>query len=518
MSLQGPSMSKADEGEKRQCPGERYEISLAICRARQANRYPKCLLCTHQAAPVGEGQAGDPKIKDAIFRTTCIAGRVPSEINEYVVRKIGTAAAQFLRAESRSVTSIIVACDLRENSRNLSRVFCEGANVGGLRTVNIGAAPPEVLRFALASRKLGAAALISGCHAAENVNGIRLYRHNGVPVTHESGLDKVGLIARQVNPVGTRAQGQRETMNPLEAYRSYVLKFASRLEPFKVVVDASSGIAGSVAQHVFERLPVKVVGTHWDADGRSKLLGQHFPPAEVQQALLSAVRSNDARLGAAVDFDGDVVVFCDEQGSLLRNDVAAALIAGEMLARTPGARVAYDLRFTGAVREDILRAGGQALRCRTDPIQLAQAMRQNEAIYGADFMGRHFFRDMFGSESPVLALLMMCSALSRGQEPLSKLAAGICRYSYSGELRYELASDETAEQVVQEVKGAFRAARQDALDGLTCRLPTWWFNLRHLSGSSSLRLTIEGKTPSDERRGRYMLEQIVQRRQKKPAA
>ncbi len=508
-------MAKAEGGDKRQCPGERYEVSVAICRARQANRYPKCLLCPHQSAPTGEGRAGDPKIKDAIFRTTCIAGRVPSEINEYVMRKIGTAAAQFLRAESRHVTSIVVGCDLRENSRSLGRLFCDGANIGGLRTVNIGAAPPEVLRFTLASRKLGAAAFISACQAAENVNGVRLYRHNGVPLTYESGLDKVGIIARQIKPVGTRAPGQRETMSPMEAYRSYVLKFASRLEPFKIVVDASSGVAGVVVPYVFEKLPVRVVGTHWGADGRSKLLGQHFPPPEVQQALRSGVIENEARLGMAVDFDGDLAVFCDERGDLLRSDVAAALIAREVLARTPGARVAYDLRFSGAMREEVLRAGGQDLRCRVDPLQLAQAMRQNEAIYGADAMGRHFFRDMFGSESPVLALLMMCSALSRSPEPVSKLAAGICRYSHSGELTYELPSDEAAEEVMEAVRHAFREANQDSLDGLTCRLQSWWFNVRHLSGSSSVRVNVEGRTPAHERRGRYMLEQIIQRHQEK---
>ena len=72
--------------EKRSCPGERYEITWPICRARQANHYPKCLLCGHSASEPAAGMSSDPKVKAAIFRSTCVAGKVPSEVNEYVVR------------------------------------------------------------------------------------------------------------------------------------------------------------------------------------------------------------------------------------------------------------------------------------------------------------------------------------------------------------------------------------------------------------------------------------------------
>jgi len=511
-------MAQPSSAEQRRCPGERYDISVAICVARQANHYPKCLLCRHRSEPAAESETGDPRIKSSIFRTTSIAGRVPSEINEYVVRKIGRAAAQYLRAESAGVSAMVVGCDLRENSRNLSRIFCEGANAGGLRTVSIGTAPPDMLRFALITRKFGAAAFISGCHAAANVNGIRLYRGNGVPLTFERGLDKIGLIARRIRPARSRAVGQRDTLDPLEAYRSYVLRFAGRLEPFTIVLDASCGIAGSVVPRVFEKLPVKVRGVHCEADRRSKFLGQRFPAPEVQQSLRAAVRSSGARLGAAIDFDGDLVVFCDELGNLLRSDVAAALIGRELVTRTPGARIAYDLRFTGAVREEIVKAGGHGLRTRADPLALAQATQQRDAVYAADALGRHFFRDMLGSESPTLALLLMCCVAARQQQPLSRLAASIRRYSHSGELRYEMPSPEAAERVIADARQEFKEADQDLLDGLTCRLPNWWFNMRQPPGSASLRVNIEGRTRSDERRGRMILEQIIRRRQARRTA
>jgi len=511
-------MAQPESAETRRCPGETYDITLAICLGRQRNHFPKCLLCRHHLKRASETASGDPRIKNSIFRTTSIAGRVPSEINEYVVRKVGTAAAQYLRAEAGGAATIVVGCDLRENSRNLSRMFCEGASAGGMHAVSVGTVPPDVLRFAQVTNKLGAAAFISGCHAAEDVNGIRIYRRGGVLLSFESGLDKIGMIARRIKPGRSRAAGQRETMQPLEAYRAHILRLAGRLEPLTVALDASEGIAGSVFPYLFEKLPVRFAGTHCEPNGRSRLLGQRFPAPDVQRSLRQTVRSCGAQLGVAVDFDGDMAVFCDELGNLLRSDVAAALIAREMLRRTPGARVAFDLRCSGALAEEIARAGGRTLRCRADPVALAQATQDREAVYAADISGRHFFRDMFGCESPALALLMLCAAVSRSGQPLSRLASEVLRYSHSGELRYELGSSEAAEQAMAAVKQEFRDANQDSLDGLTCRMPNWWFNVRQVPGSSSLRVVIEGRTRGEQRRGRLALEQIIRRHLRKQPA
>ncbi len=511
-------MAQADAQNGRSCPGERYDISLAICVARQANHYPKCLLCKHYAGRDREGPATDPKVKPGIFRTTSIAGRVPSEINEYVARKVGTAAAQFLRAQSESLSSLVAGCDLRKGSRNLCRIFCEGANQGGLNTINVGPAPPELVRFALATNGLGAAAFVSGCQRAANFNGIRLFRQNGSQLTFQSGLDKIGLIARRITPGRSRAQGQRSTLDPRNSYRSYVTKFVPQLQPFKIVVDASCGIAGSLVPFVFDRLPVDVVLTHGEADERSSFLGRRLPAAECRSAVESAVRSSGARMAAAIDFDGDIIVFFDETGALLRNDVAAALIAGELLSRTPRARIAYDVRFTAAMREEILKAGGQILVGPANPLALAATALRKEALYAADLSGRHFFRDLFGAESPMLALLLMCSLVSRRKEPLSQLAAVVGRYSHTGELAYEMPSAEAAEAAVEEVAGEFRDAERDTLDGLTVRLPSWWFNVRQTASPPTVKLVVEGRMRSDQRRGRAALERIIRAHQRRASA
>ena len=507
-------MGAPDLSEPRRCPGERYDISPAICAARRANNYPKCMLCKLHAGQSGEAAATDPKIKSTVFRSTSVAGRVPSEMNEYTVRKVGTAAAQYLRAESPDVSSMVVGGDLRESSRNFSRVLCEGIGVGGLHAVSMGAVAPEVLRFTLGTQQFGAGAFISGCHAAEIVNGIRFYRSSGAPLTIETGLDKIGLIARRIKPGRTRPAGHREMLQPPGEYRSHVLGLAGNFDPLKLVVDASCGIAARLVPFVCQGTGLEIVPSHFEADGRSALLGRRFPSTQVQTAVKQAMRSSRAHFGVAIDFDGDLIAFYDEMGEQVRGDVAATLIADELLQRYAGATLAHDLRFTAAFREDVRKAGGQPLECPASLIALDGATRQKDAIYAADPIGRHLFRDMYGSESPVLAMLLMCGLLTRKEAPLSRLVLRVSRYSRSEELSYDMPSAESGADAMLEVRESFRDAQCETLDGLTVRLGDWWFNLRQPGGGAALKLNLEGRTGSDLRRGRMALERVIKKHQR----
>ena len=188
-------MSPKEPPEERTCPGEKYSITLAICRTRQRNRYPKCLLCPHRSAEVAGAVATDPKVRASIFHSTSVMGRVPQEVNEYVMRKVGLAAAQLLRAENPGGSRFLVACDGRDNSRSFGRVFCEGVNRGGMDAVSLGAAPPELLAFVLGTDGCTGAAFVGGGNwPAITEDAIPVAAPEGVYVFDSDGADHVRLF------------------------------------------------------------------------------------------------------------------------------------------------------------------------------------------------------------------------------------------------------------------------------------------------------------------------------------
>ncbi len=499
---------KRDE-ERRSCPGEKYSITAAICRTRQRNQYPKCLLCPHRDAEVAGSVPTDPKVSASIFRRSAVLGRVPQEVNDYVMRKVGLASAQLLRAENPSGRRLAVACDVRENGRSFTRAFSEGVNRGGTDVVNLGTVPPDVLGFVLGTDGFTGGAFIGGGNSSEKVNGVRLWGPDGSIIGFGSGLDKVGLIARRMRLGCSRLPGEVSTAEPLPEYLAYLLKFAPNLKPLNLVVDAGNGTAARVLEGLFEELAVEPIRRRFEEDGHAELLGKRFPSEQLIASMRSDLRNSSADGGAAFDFDGERVAFFDERGNLLRHDTAAALIATELLRRNPGQCVTFDVRSSAALSGRVRNSGGEPVSAPTTRQAFARHFRRNDALYGADATGLHYFRDFFRFHSPFLALLILCSHLSREEGRLSEMAGELERFNRSGEVSIPLPAGEVADKVLTRVRDEFTNAERDLIDGLTVRTRDWWFNLRQPGKRSELRLNVEGRHARDVRRGRQTVEKLV---------
>jgi phosphomannomutase len=222
------------------------------------------------------------------------------------------------------------------------------------------------------------------------------------------------------------------------------------------------------------------------------------------------VREAGAAAGAAFDFPGERVVFFDERGRRLRHDTAAGLVATELLTQNPGGCVTYDLRSSATLGARVRQMDGQPVSAPTGRQAFARHFRRNEALYGADASGLHYFRDFFRFPSPMLALLVFCTHLSREGRRVSELAGELDRFSHSGEISIGLPSAEAAGPVLSRVRDEFQHAEREMIDGLTVRTQDWWFNLRQPGKASELRLNVEGRNSRAVRRGRQTVERIVQ--------
>lgn len=497
--------------DSRTCPGEKGAITVAICRTRQAHHYPKCLLCPHRSAEA-EGSAGtDPKVAREIFRSGGVLGRVPEQINEYVLRKVGVAAAQYLRSETPGGSRLVVGCDLRSNSRNFARIFCEGANRGGMETVNLGPVPPELIGFVLATDGCTGGAFIGAGNRAENYSGMRLWRADTAPIGFGTGLEKIGLIARRMRSGCSRLPGAMSHASPLGDYLDYVRKFAPGVGPLTGVVSGGCGVAGHALNGLVEGTPIELTRMDFDPDPSGASLGEGFPSASVASAVRAQVRKAKARFGAAFDFSGERVVFFDEKGQLLRPGVTGGLIAAEVLARTPGATVIYDLRSTTALAQRIKSCGGKPVPGATDALEFARQFRRTEALYGCDATGLHYFKGVFRFPSPFVAFLLFCSHLSRQEAPISELVEDLSRFHRSGEISIDTPSADVARAVLSRLHDEFPEGRRELIDGVTVYLDGWWFNLRQRGKTGQLRLNVEAAAARDTRKGRKTVERIIER-------
>jgi phosphomannomutase len=91
----------------------------------------------------------------------------------------------------------------------------------------------------------------------------------------------------------------------------------------------------------------------------------------------------------------------------------------------------------------------------------------------------------------MLAALHVLAALGHQDGPLSHLLARYARYVASGEVNSEVADQARAAALVRDAFARRPGVSTDELDGLTVRVPDWWFNLRPSNTEPLLRLNVE---------------------------
>jgi len=212
--------------------------------------------------------------------------------------------------------------------------------------------------------------------------------------------------------------------------------------------------------------------------------------------LQDAVKAEKADLGVCYDGDADRCVIVDETGEIVACDHLTAVLAPYFLKMAPGMGVAYDLRSTKAVAEEVEKAGGTAHRGRVGHVFMKQAMREEGCIFGGELSGHFYFRDNFNADSGAIAMGTVLTFLAQSGKPMSELIAPVKRYSQSGEINFEI---EEKDEALSELRRTFAGRGTiDDLDGVTVdcfETEGWWANIRKSNTEPLLRLNAEARDP-----------------------
>jgi phosphomannomutase len=433
----------------------------------------------------------------AVFKAYDVRGTVPDQIDEELVRRIGTAFVQVVGDE------VVVGHDMRTSSPGLAAAFAAGAAEAGADVVMIGLASTDELYFA--SGRLGrAGAMFTASHNPAQYNGIKLCRAGARPIGAETGLHEIrDLVCSGLPPAegipAHEVPGHVSELDVLEAYAAHLLSLSPVTgRALKVVVDAGNGMAGLTAPVVFEQLrrrsgdAAELVPLYFELDGT-------FPhheanPIEPENLvdLQHRVVAEGADVGLAFDGDADRCFVVDERGSAVSPSTLTALIASRALAEAPGATVIHNLITSRRVPELVAELGGTPERTRVGHSYIKARMAETDAVFGGEHSGHFYFRDFWGADSGMLAALHTLAALSESDRPLSELLAGYAGYALSGEVNSEVADVAAVLAAVEAAYAEMPGVDVDHLDGLTVTTEEWWFNVRASNTEPLLRLNVEG--------------------------
>jgi phosphomannomutase len=425
-----------------------------------------------------------------IFKAYDIRGTYPGEVNEDAARAIGAAFVAYLRAKR-----IAVGRDMRLSSPTLAAAFEEGATSQGADVVDYGMIATDMLYFAVARDRHDGGVQITASHNPKQYNGIKMVRQEAIPLSGDAGISDIrDMISHGRIPVAARQTGRVTSQDALDAYVAHVMSFIdpSVIRPFKVVLDAGSGMAGLVAPRLFDRLPCRTTRLCFEIDGRFPNHEANPLIEENRHDIVERVVAEKADVGIAWDGDADRCFFIDGTGAFISGDFITALLAEAFLLKNPGATIIYDLRASHAVKDVAAKYGSMALMNRVGHAFFKSRMRESNAIFGGEVTGHYYFRDNFYADNGFVPALLMLELMSKKGQSLHQLVEPLGRrYFISGEINTKLYGMDAVPRKLEHIAKRYADGQQYRLDGLSVEYPDWHFNVRPSNTEPLLRLNLE---------------------------
>jgi phosphomannomutase len=432
-------------------------------------------------------------IPASIFKAYDVRALYPSELNETGARAIGRAFVAYLGA-----SRIAVSRDMRTSSPSLAAAFIDGACEQGADVVDYGMCATDMLYFGVVRDGLEGGAQITASHNPGGYNGIKMVRREAFPLSGDAGIGDIrDMVTTGTIPAPSRPRGRHLQAMLLDDYVDRVMSFIDPavIKPFKVVLDAGSGMAGLVAPRLFDRLPCRTTRLCFDIDGRFPNHEANPLIEENRADIVAKVIEEKADIGIAWDGDADRCFFIDGTGDFIAGDFVTALLAEAALTKSPAEKIIYDVRASYAVKDTVAQYGGTALMNRVGHAFIKRRMREENALFGGEVTGHYYFRDFYFADNGFIPALLILELMSRRNMTLRELLTPLReKYFITGELNTKVAGIDVVAARLADLAERYKDGHTYQIDGFSAEFPDWHFNVRGSNTEPLLRLNLEAKT------------------------
>lgn len=428
------------------------------------------------------------KIPENIFRAYDIRGLTEGEITPKLARRLGTVFGAI--AKEKGQKQVFLARDARETSSELAEALGQGINEVDQNVVDLGMAPTPLLSFATATGDADCGIVVTGSHNAAEYNGFKLTL-SGQPVAGEALKKFAKLLAVGVK---TGGDGERENADFTQVYIDQVAEDIAISRELKVVVDAGNGAAGPLATALFATLGCEVVELYCEPDG--KFPNHHPDPSRPEnlRTLCERVREEEADLGLALDGDGDRLTAVDSDGRIQWPDRLLMLFAADLLTRSPGADILFDVKSSRHLSSYVLAHGGRPVMTASGHARVRAKMKESGAMLAGEFTGHIFFKDRWhGFDDALYAGARLLEILSLDPRSSADIFDEMPLSPSTPELVMKLQEGEALPLIRQAFgKARFPSARIIKTDGLRVELAEAWGLIRPSNTSPSITFRFEG--------------------------
>ncbi|MCE9584689.1 MAG: hypothetical protein K8T20_19530 [Planctomycetes bacterium] len=363
-----------------------------------------------------------------LFGTAGIRGRTNIDVTPLLALRMSQCLGDHLGNEG----TVALGRDTRPGSDMLARAASAGLQSAGIAVQDCGIIPTGGLATWIREKKCDAGVLITGSHTPPDRNGYIIMMEHGGYIPDDEAV----LLERMYAAVGQRAEtigadrlgSCTLARNPLGVYREALFRAcdfrAVAARKFRVLFDPCNGAASYVFAPLFEQLGV--AGVPSNAEPKPIPDRATEPRAQNLTAIAARVAAEKCDFGVATDIDADRVLFIDELGRVLSEDLVGCLFARDILKK--GSICVTPVNSSNLVEETCESLGARLEFCRAGQPATVQRILELKADYAYEESGKYYFVHDAAWCDGLLATVKMLDLLARTGKRLSELADAIPKY------------------------------------------------------------------------------------------
>ncbi|MDP2206444.1 MAG: phosphomannomutase/phosphoglucomutase, partial [Alphaproteobacteria bacterium] len=363
----------------------------------------------------------------------------------------------------------------------------------GLDVENIGLGPTPMVYFAMKTRGMDAAVMVTGSHSPLSYNGIKMAYSTGP--FYGAMVQEIGKLATAGDfESGT---GTITTADVQDIYIDRMMQDYHGTRDLSVAWDCGNGATGEIIRRLVKKLPGKHVLLFDEIDGT---FPNHHPDPTVAKNLVDlqkAVRDNGCDIGIGFDGDGDRIGAVDAAGNILWADILMAVYAAEVLKTHPGAHVIADVKCSRVLFDEIERLGGKPVMWNTGHSLIKARAQELQSPLAGELAGHICFADKYyGFDDAPYCAVRLLDILSRSGKPLADLVAHLPKMENTPEVRFHVPAERKF-KIAPEILARLRSENaQDVsindIDGVRVTTPDGWWLMRASNTEDVLTIRAEG--------------------------
>ena len=358
----------------------------------------------------------------ALFGRFGVTGVVNVDLTPEFAAKLGAALGATLPKGSY----VALNRDMHRASRMLKRALISGIPGTGINVWDLGMVATPVARYFVRQDPTTSA----GIHVRLSPFDQRVV---DIRFIDKSGMNQNRSVERNVERAFFREDFRRAYLDEIgvieyavRTVEVYVEDFlaqvdveAIRAAHFHIVIDYSHGLAAEPFAQILNKLGVEVVPLNARLDETKLAMLQYEFRANLER-MAKIVGVLDADLGLQLDVAGEKLFIVDEQGQIIEDNTAAALMMELALQIHPGGTVAAPVTMPNSMETIANWRRGKLVRISNNLQSLMRAATTHDILLGVDGNGSFIFPTFQPAVDGMIAAAKLLEHLAKYRTNIAK--------------------------------------------------------------------------------------------------